>query len=57
MAISKGLHLISLGFYAFSEGIATPICGLARNDSVYILFAKLPICRVVEQPTEKVLDK
>ena len=41
MAISKGLRLISLGFYAFSEGIATPVCGLARNDSVYILFAKL----------------
>ena len=41
VAISKGFHLNFVGFSPCSEGIATPVCALARNDSVYIQLHKL----------------
>jgi MFS family permease len=43
VAISKGFHLFPPRFSPFSEGIATPVCGLARNDTVYKQLHKLPI--------------
>ena len=41
VAISKDFCLKTVGFFAFSEGIATPVFALARNDSVYRLLHKL----------------
>ena len=52
VAISKGFHLNFVGFSPCSEGIATPVCALARNDSVYIQLAKLkfdPIPRSMQK--------
>ena len=47
VAISKDFCLKTVGFFAFSEGIATPVFALARNDSVYRLLDKLQFIQKV----------
>ena len=50
VAISKGFHLNFVGFSPCSEGIATPVCALARNDTVSKLLDKLKFAFNNEKP-------